>query len=74
MRKLFFLGILLLSGCQNVVGPLDYRRPVRVDDPNLTIEEQERRGRDRLALPDITSQSDPGVEILPRSMGRGVVQ
>jgi len=72
MRKQFLLGILLLSGCQNVVGPLDYRRPVRVDDPNLTIEEQQRRGRDRLALPDITNQEDIGSQILPRGMEKGV--
>jgi hypothetical protein len=72
MRKLILLGILLLAGCQNVVGPLGYRRPLRVDDPNLTIEEQQRRGRDRLALPDITDQKDPGSEVLPRSMVKGV--
>ena len=72
MRKLILLGLLFLAGCQNTVGPFGYRRPLRVDDPNLPIEEQERRGRDRLALPDITSEKDPGVEILPRSMLKGV--
>jgi hypothetical protein len=68
MRKLLLLGVLFLSGCQNVVGPFGYRPPQRVDDPNYTIREQERRGRDRLALPDITEQKDPGQEVLPRSM------
>jgi hypothetical protein len=68
MRKLLLLCLLLLTGCQNVVGPLGYRRPLRVDDPNYSIPEQEVRGRDRLALPDIKNQYDPGNEILPRTM------
>jgi len=51
---------------------MQYRRPLRVDDPNLTIEEQQKRGRDRLALPDITDQKDIGMEVLPRSMVKGV--
>lgn len=68
MRKLFLLITLFLIGCQSVVGPFGYRRPLRVDDPNYSIAEQEVRGRDRLALPDIKSQYDPGNEILPRNM------
>lgn len=68
MRKLFLLGVLCLAGCQSVVGPFGYRPPQRADDPNYSIPEQERRGRDRLALPDVTGQYDPGQEVLPRSM------
>jgi hypothetical protein len=52
MRRLLILGILCLAGCQNVLGPLDYRKPVRVDDPCLPISEQQKLGRDRLAVPD----------------------
>jgi hypothetical protein len=45
--------LLLLAGCQNLVGPRERRdNPVRVDDPRLSIPEQERLGRDRLALPE----------------------
>jgi hypothetical protein len=52
MRRLWCLGILLLAGCQ-LVGPRERRyQTSRVDDPRLTLEEQERRKRDRLALPD----------------------
>jgi hypothetical protein len=51
MRRLLLLGILLLAGCHNVIGPFQPRKPERVDDPLLTINEQQRRGRDRLALP-----------------------
>ena len=72
MRKGILMGILFLTGCQNVVGPLEYRTPMRVDDPRLSIAEQQRRGRDRLALPDQEDQLAPGMEILPRSMVTGV--
>jgi hypothetical protein len=54
MRKLYVIGFLLLAGCQNVVGPFEHRKPERVDDPLFSISEQQRRGRDRLALPDET--------------------
>jgi hypothetical protein len=51
MRRLLLLGILLVAGCQNVLGP--FQRPGgRVDNPCLTIGEQGRISRDRLALPD----------------------
>jgi hypothetical protein len=52
MRQLWILGAFCLIGCQNVIGPLEYRKPVRVDDPRLPIEEQQKLGRDRLSLPD----------------------
>ena len=54
MRRLYLVGFLFLAGCQNVVGPFEHRKPERVDDPLLSISEQQRRGRDRLALPDDT--------------------
>ncbi len=52
MRRIVLAGALFLAGCQHVVGPFQARRPERVDDPILTIDEQQRRGRDRLALPE----------------------
>lgn len=53
MRRLFLFGALLLMGCSgNLVGPFAPRPPQRVDDPLLSINEQEKRGRDRLAYPD----------------------
>lgn len=52
MYRLLLIGLLLLTGCQNIMGPFQSRRPERVDDPLLTINEQKRRARDRLALPD----------------------
>ena len=54
MRRLCLVGFLFLAGCQNIMGPFEHRKPERVDDPLLSITEQQRRGRDRLALPDDT--------------------
>jgi hypothetical protein len=53
MRRFFLITALLLAaGCQNVEGPRAHRdNPVRVDDPRLTLEEQKRLERDRLAIP-----------------------
>ncbi len=62
MRRLLLVGtVLLVLGCRGVVGPFQHRAPQRVDDPLLPISEQERRGRDRLALPEQSST------VLPRT-------
>ena len=52
MRRLLVLGALCLLGCGNVVGPFGPRSTQRADDPLISIEEQQRRGRDRYSLPD----------------------
>jgi hypothetical protein len=53
MRYIMIGGILLLlAGCQNVVGPFRAQSAMRVDDPSFTIAEQQRWGRDKLALPE----------------------
>lgn len=61
LTKSVLLGSLLLAGCQNIRGPLEPRSPVRVDDPCLSIDEQERLGRDRLAFPDESVGPPSGV-------------
>jgi hypothetical protein len=62
MRRIIMLGILLLAGCEGITGPRAHRfNTTPIDDPRLTIAEQEQRGRDRLALPDNTS-------VLPRAL------
>ena len=59
MRRLLCLGVLLLSGC-HLVGPRERRAQTdRVDDPRLTLEEQGRRSRDRLSLPDQSPNLGP---------------
>lgn len=54
MRGILWAGaVLLVTGCGDVVGP--FRRtgpPIRIDDPRLSIPEQEARGRQYLALPE----------------------
>jgi hypothetical protein len=58
MRRFFLLAALLLvTGCRTTTGPFARREPQRVDDPRLTIPEQEQRGRDRLYY----QQLSPGV-------------
>jgi hypothetical protein len=52
MRRTLLMAALLVAGCHNTVGPFAPRKPMRVDDPCVSIAEQERRGRDRLAIPE----------------------
>jgi hypothetical protein len=59
MRGLLMLCLLCAAGCQNITGPFMPREPIRVDDPCLSIQEQESRGRDRWAIPDDTSRMAP---------------
>jgi hypothetical protein len=54
MRRIVPAAILLLAGCQDLVGPRQ-RGPLppgAVANPCLTIPEQQRRGRSLLALPE----------------------
>jgi hypothetical protein len=65
MRRFVLLAALLTTGCATMVTPFEHRRPERVDDPRLSIGEQEREGRARLALPQESRAVGPnsGVEI-----------
>jgi hypothetical protein len=67
MRRLIAVGVLLaLVGCRsNMIGPFEHRDPKRVDDPHLTIGEQERNGRDRLALPEPSPTVAPPTLVTP---------
>jgi hypothetical protein len=60
MHRILLVGLLVLAGCQGVVGPFQ-RRAAPSDNRSLTIDEQERSSRDRLALP------QGGAEIGPRT-------
>jgi hypothetical protein len=60
MRRIMCLGVVLLAGCQGVVGPREHRdTPIQVDNPCLTIPEQQRLGRDRLAIPEMNTNIAP---------------
>ena len=70
MKRLCLLGILLLAGCQGLVGPRERRdNPQQVDDPRLSIYEQEKRGRDRLALPESSGDLVPRITTIPGQTG-----
>lgn len=65
MRYMLYVALVLLVGCQNTVGPRERRFDgTRIDDPRLTIDEQQQRGRQRLALgeqsPTIVPPADLG--------------
>lgn len=76
MYRLTLLGLLLvtvtLAGCQNLQGPRAHRAdPTPVDAPYLPPEEQERRIRDRLALPETSAKVAPRtMSELPGPTGR----
>ena len=47
-----FLALGTLAGCKGFDGPRAGRDKPRVDAPQYTIEEQQRRGRDKYAIPE----------------------
>jgi hypothetical protein len=52
MHRNLFAGLVLLAGCQGTVGPAQRAcQTDRIDNPCLTVPEQQQRFRDRLALP-----------------------
>ena len=61
MRNILVVGILLLvaAGCQSTIGPFRPHAAARVDDPNVSISEQKRRGRAWLPLPDESPEVGP---------------
>ena len=77
MRGRVLTVVLLgLAGCQGVRGPFQrppeptqYNDPRRIDNPRLPISEQERRGRDRLALPDPSPNIGPETYLEPPGTG-----
>jgi len=50
VRALLIGALLAAAGCQSGKGSLAYRERGRADDPMYSIEEQERRGRERLSV------------------------
>jgi hypothetical protein len=65
MRRIAILLVLTaLAGCKGVTGPFDSRRPRdRPDDPLFTIEEQKRRGAERLSIPEDNPRVTPDAYI-----------
>jgi len=66
MRRFCSICVLLVAGCAGVEGPRFHRdNPEQVDDPRLTIEEQKRRERDQLAIPDESQNVGPPTYFVP---------
>ena len=70
MSRWFLFLCVLLAGCENVVGPFR-RPPARVDDPRLSIAEQEKLGRQHIGLPDESPLAGPNAGIARPGTGAG---
>ncbi|MBA4065610.1 MAG: hypothetical protein C0501_18225 [Isosphaera sp.] len=59
MRRIVLPVLLLagLAGCTRFAGPREVRNFDRADAPGYTIDEQQRRGRERLAI----TEDDPRI-------------
>jgi hypothetical protein len=66
MRHLILLLVIFAAGCENLRGPFAPHPQGRVDDPRLSIQEQQVLGRDRIGLPDNTSVLPPEAGSRPR--------
>jgi hypothetical protein len=66
LKRFMLILALLMSGCESLRGPFAPKPASRIDDPNLSISEQEVRGRDRIGLPDNTNPLPPEAGYRPR--------
>lgn len=46
-RTILLVAVLAVAGCSRFEGPLEVRQKGRADSPGYTIDEQERRARER---------------------------
>ena len=69
-RSMLILLILTAAGCQSTRGGLLYRKPDRPDDPMFSIEEQQRRGRERIATIEDSSGVAPKTFVDRPGVGR----
>jgi hypothetical protein len=70
MRRAFLAGFVFVAGCQGWVLPFQ-RPPGPIDNPCLTVAEQQQRARDRLALPQDSPTVGPRTDAdQPYGIGR----
>lgn len=73
MRRVLIVGLLVLScgACTRFAGPIAVRHMGPADAPGYTIEEQEKRGRARLAITEDDWAIGPAAYIArPSPIGR----
>src|SRR5438309_1910518 len=70
MRRACLLAVLLVAGCQNTVGPFAPRQPQRVDDPLLSITEQQQRGRDRAKATEVPVRHKDNLMVHASDLGK----
>ena len=64
-RLFVFIALILATGCRNLEGPKYHKEhPEKIDSPVFNIDEQKRRGRELIALPDASQNVAPktGIE------------
>ncbi len=49
-RRMLFLAVLALVGCNRFSGPVETRQLPRADSPGYDLEEQRKRGRERNSI------------------------
>lgn len=60
MRRTLYLVVLLMVGCEGVIGPREHRADPRpIDNPYLPLDLQKRLVEDRLALPETSPTVAP---------------
>jgi hypothetical protein len=65
------VALISLAGCSRFSGPLETRRMGRADAPGYNIDEQQQRGRERLAIPEDDFRIGPKTYIdRPSPIGR----
>jgi hypothetical protein len=68
MRQFLLVGLVLLAGCESLMGPRKrVMAPEKVDPPCMPIPEQQYRARDRLAYPDTYPYVSGGAGVGPRT-------
>lgn len=71
MRMILIVLLASAAGCRQFDGPCAARSKPRADLPGLTIEEQERRARDKYAIPEDDFRIGPATGIdRPSPTGR----
>lgn len=65
MRFLILALLIVSPGCRNFAGPCAARDKPRPDAPGLTIDEQQRRARDKYTVPSDDFRIGPATGIDP---------